>query len=171
MPGGGCLPACSSRSWYDGCMKVHFICRGNVFRSILAEAYLRSLKLEGIQVASSGTVADEEWARNQEYWGETLEFMHEHGLSEFAKPRAHQLTSERLEGSDVVVCMNEVVRQQAEALVKLPDDVLVWDVTDIGEPGRLASNRDERLALIKTVYGEIANNVDQLVDRLREKLL
>jgi predicted protein tyrosine phosphatase len=36
-------------------MNIHFICRGNVLRSLIAETYLRSLELPNITVISSGT--------------------------------------------------------------------------------------------------------------------
>lgn len=37
---------------------IHFVCRGNNFRSRLAEAYLNSKKLPGIKVISSGIEAE-----------------------------------------------------------------------------------------------------------------
>lgn len=36
-------------------MNIHFVCRGNILRSVIAEAHLKSLNLEGITVISSGT--------------------------------------------------------------------------------------------------------------------
>lgn len=38
-------------------MHVHFICRGNSFRSIIAEAYAKSLGLKDMIFTSSGTIA------------------------------------------------------------------------------------------------------------------
>ena len=46
-------------------MIVHFICRGNAFRSIIAEAYLNSLKFENLKATSSGTAAAVDRAGNR----------------------------------------------------------------------------------------------------------
>lgn len=37
-------------------MNIHFICHGNVLRSLIAETYLRSLGIDGVNVASSDTL-------------------------------------------------------------------------------------------------------------------
>jgi protein-tyrosine-phosphatase len=66
-------------------MIIHFICRGNAFRSIIVEAYLNSLEIEDWNVLSSGTAAAPEKARNLTSYGKTLELLEEHGIREFAK--------------------------------------------------------------------------------------
>jgi len=35
-------------------IKIHFVCRGNVYRSVLAEGYLKSKKIKNLEVTSSG---------------------------------------------------------------------------------------------------------------------
>jgi protein-tyrosine-phosphatase len=66
-------------------MIIHFICRGNSFRSIIAEAYLNSLEIKDWTVLSSGTIAVPDKARNLPYYGMTLELLGKHGIREFAK--------------------------------------------------------------------------------------
>ena len=53
-------------------MIIHFICRGNSFRSIIAEAYLKSRRLDGLKVISSGTNAAADKAGNLASHGRTL---------------------------------------------------------------------------------------------------
>ena len=66
-------------------MIIHFICRGNSFRSIIAEAYLNSLKINDLVVLSSGSTAAMAKARNLAYYQMTLELLGRHGLREYAK--------------------------------------------------------------------------------------
>ena len=70
---------------------IHFICRGNSFRSIIAEAYLNSLEVKGWSVLSSGTTAALDKARNLVYFGKTLALLEKHGIWEFAKPSLRDL--------------------------------------------------------------------------------
>jgi protein-tyrosine-phosphatase len=39
-------------------MRVHFVCTGNLYRSRMAEAYLRSKAIPGLEVTSSGVLAE-----------------------------------------------------------------------------------------------------------------
>lgn len=66
-------------------MIIHFICRGNAFRSVIAEAYLNSLELKCLSVLSSGTAATLYRARNLADHRITLELLEEHGIRDFAK--------------------------------------------------------------------------------------
>jgi protein-tyrosine-phosphatase len=87
-------------------MIIHFICRGNVFRSIIAEAYANSLGVTGWSVLSSGTAGALDKAQNLVYHGTTLELLRRHGIGEFAKADyGDQLTQARLAGADITVCM------------------------------------------------------------------
>ena len=65
-------------------MIIHFICRGNSFRSIIAEAYLNSLEIKDSRVLSSGTTAASGRARNLAYYRMTLFLLEKHGIREFA---------------------------------------------------------------------------------------
>jgi protein-tyrosine-phosphatase len=66
-------------------MIFHFICRGNCFRSIIAEAYLNSLGINDASARSSGTVAAAEKAKNLMHYRTTLDLLEQHGIREFAK--------------------------------------------------------------------------------------
>lgn len=145
-------------------MVVHFICRGNAFRSLLAEAYLKSLKLEGVTVFSSGTVAKQYEASNKQNYRKTVDLLARHGLENYTKDHyADPLIPEQAARADVTVCMNQLVIDEARSILELPANTIVWDVADIGEPGRIAHSDSERAKYSEDVFREIADNVDHLV--------
>ena len=68
-------------------MKIHFICRGNVLRSLIAETYVRSLNLDGVTASSSGTSVDLDDPQEQLFLATTKQVLARHGLAQFAKER------------------------------------------------------------------------------------
>ena len=145
-------------------MIIHFICRGNAFRSIIAEAYLNSLEVKGWSVLSSGTTATLHKARNLVYYRKTLELLEEHVIREFAKTDyGDQLTQSRLEKADIAVCMNQRVYDECLQIVAFPAGPLIWSVADVGEPGRIARAESEEQLYREEAYQEIVKNVSRLV--------
>ncbi len=145
-------------------MIIHFICRGNAFRSIIAEAYLNSLAIKDLGVLSSGTAAVLYKARNLADHKVTLELLAEHGIREFAKADyGDQLTQPRLDKADIAVCMNQRVYDECLRCVVFPASPRVWSVADIGEPGRISDVESERWLYREEAYQEIVRNVERLI--------
>lgn len=145
-------------------MIIHFICRGNAFRSIIAEAYLNSLGIKEASVLSSGTTAALNKETNLPYYRKTLELLDSHGIRDFAKAgHGDQLTQSRLEKADVTVCMNQRVYDECLRHVTFHVSPHIWSVADIGEPGRIANSESESLRYREEAYQEIAMNVDRLI--------
>src|SRR5215469_2440731 len=145
-------------------MIIHFICRGNSFRSIIAEAYLNSLEIDGVSALSSGTTAALDKEMNLPNHKKTLELLGTHGIREFAKPGyGDQLTQSRLEKADITVCMNQRVFDECLGLVTFPARPHIWSVADIGAPGRISTVESERQHYREEAYEEIVKNVDRLI--------
>jgi protein-tyrosine-phosphatase len=143
---------------------AHFICRGNSFRSIIAEAYLDSLKIEGWSALSSGTVAAAHKTRNVTAHQLTLDLLARHGIREFAKAAyGDQLTQSRLDEADITVCLNRRVHDDCLEIVTFTVSPQVWLVADIGEPGRVPDGELERELYREDAYQEIVKDVDRLI--------
>ena len=143
---------------------IHFICRGNSFRSIIAEAYLNSLGIKDLRVLSSGTTAAPYNAANLIYYRMTLGLLAEHGIREFAKDGyGDQLTQSRIAAADITVCMNQRVYDECQQRVTFPASPRIWSVADIGEPGRISNTKSERELYREEAYQEIVKDVDLLI--------
>jgi protein-tyrosine-phosphatase len=142
-------------------MNIHFICRGNVLRSLIAETYLRSLNIDGVDVISSGTNVNWDDPQEREYFSNTLDVLKRHEIHMHAKRKPDQLDQDRIDGhSDFVVLMNQRVVDEANKLVILPSDTLNWMITDIGEGHR--TNHEEREQYEEEIYHEIIREVNAL---------
>jgi protein-tyrosine-phosphatase len=146
---------------------IHFICRGNCFRSIIAEAYLNSLEVRGWRVLSSGTTAALDKARNLAPYRNTLALLETHGIRRFAKADyGDLLTESRLEETDIAVCMNQRVYAECREIVTFPAGLRIWSVADLGEPGRIVSAESDKDLYREEAYQEIVKNIDHLVSDL-----
>jgi len=145
-------------------MKLHFICRGNILRSVIAETYLKSLSLTNVNVMSSGTSVNWDDPAEKEHFSNSIKLLERHAIRQFAKEKPEQLTQSRITNFDLVVCMNQRVVDEAQKLVELPANVINWDIVDIGEAHRTVLS--DRELYEEEIYKEITDKVDRLVYEL-----
>ena len=148
-------------------MLVHVICRGNVLRSVIAEAYINGLRIPRTTVMSSGTVAEIHRERNAPNIPRIRQLLHRHGVAEFAKPApGEQLTQPRLDMGNLTVCVNHIVHEEVRSLFTPSVSLVVWDVADIGERGRIPRAERDFDRYLELVYEDVTRHADALVAEL-----
>jgi len=149
-------------------MIIHFICRGNVLRSLIAETYLKSLELPNVIVITSGVVTDANRDSDRPFFENTLRLLASHGLKKYIKDNPEQLTQLRIDNNDMVIVMNDRAFSEAKEIVKLPKTTMVWDITDIGE-GKRTSRIENGREVEEVIYDEITNEIDKFVQKYLKK--
>lgn len=113
-------------------MKIHFICRGNVYRSRMAEAYAKSLlhKDVAVRIYSSGIQAG--LALNGKVDPAAVEALKEDGINNYLSPSWQQTTQELLDNSDLNVFMTNSVYSDAKNDYEIDDSkAIIWNIPDI----------------------------------------
>lgn len=132
-------------------LRIHFICRSNIWRSRIAEAYAKSLLKDddNIIISSSGIEA----GRNLEgdisaYTRQVLEM---DNLWTHAKPKWTQTSQALIDGSDQIVFLDNDIFEDAKSLFNIPKaKTIVWRI-----PGR------------NDVVEQIKQNVRELLSKER----
>lgn len=148
-------------------MKIHYICRGNVVRSLIAETYTKSLKLPNVETSSSGTMADRHRDKDftHKHRKSTIALLDRYGLGLYTKATSDQVSQEKINDQDLVICVNQRAHNEAIELVTLPHDTIVWHVDDIGEGQRILVDND-RTKHEEAIFNEIKNNVKKLLNNI-----
>jgi len=145
-------------------MVVQFICRGNAFRSIIAETYLNSLRIPGVTVLSSGTVGGAHKDSNAESFSEVVALLRQHGTGQYMKgDYGDDVSQDLLDRSDVVICLNKRIYNELASSYVLPQKTYVWDITDMGEAKHVPITEQERTYFLETTYQKITADVDAFV--------
>jgi protein-tyrosine-phosphatase/8-oxo-dGTP pyrophosphatase MutT (NUDIX family) len=147
--------------------KVHFVCRGNTFRSRLAAAYFNTLVGGRFSVTSSGidVLVSTSGIRTTEPYTKAIARAHHlrHGII----THKTQTTEKLLRDADVIVSMNKDVYD--DALKEYRFDIrksLVWHVSDLSDSRKanvLAEHSDTALAgAIAGTFRKIQHLCDDL---------
>lgn len=111
--------------------KIHFICRGNVYRSRMAEAYAIAKTRDNpdIQIDSSGVEA--KLALNGEVDPVAIAHLKDDGIESYASKTWVQTTQELIDAADIVVVMSKSLLADSKSIVNIPNEKLVLiDIPD-----------------------------------------
>ena len=147
-------------------MKIQFICSANVFRSRMAEAYLKSKNISNLIVSSSGIRAQE--GLDGLVCKETIEILKKHDLIQFLSKGWTQTNKKDIEDQDIVIFMENVHYEYCYDLLNC--NILnyeIWNVKDV--PNELQNMEpepvEEILAVSEKIFQEIKNHVDILLKK------
>lgn len=149
-------------------MKVHFVCSGNYYRSRLAEAYLNSQQVPGVEVSSSGTISDIAYDLNGPIAWYALRLMKNNGLIPFMKALPTQTNAEILYEQDLVIFMSTAHYEYArDSLGFDGNNYEIWNISDLDDFREGEYWRDaERMQVTEKTFGEIKEKVDRLTEQL-----
>ncbi len=140
-------------------MKAHFVCRGNTYRSRLAEAYFNSLAIPDWSAVSSGIEASDNL--NGPITTYAARILAAHDIATYGKASWAQSTKENLEESDVVVFMNkDVYLECSDKIRPVLQKYYVWSVEDVNPRGLDAETIE---SLTDATFAEIVEEVSSLV--------
>jgi protein-tyrosine-phosphatase len=110
---------------------VHFICRGGIFRSRVAQAIAtsRADSSDDVRFVSSGIDAQENIYGNIAPWCSYE--LKKHQIEAYAQPSWIQTTQKLIDRSDELIFMSKDVFEDASKIYKLNKPKILWDVEDM----------------------------------------
>jgi protein-tyrosine-phosphatase len=152
---------------------IHFVCTGNAYRSRLAEAYLKSLKLSGFKVSSSGLKALTSLRENGPICWYAMRIATNNKITEFISRMSLQTNVTHLIKADYVIFMHpdnhQLFLQKYQITLK---NYEVWDIPDLHHLGYHKNPNTENLEremihATEDTFKKIQSRVNDLIDRLK----
>lgn len=144
-------------------LKIHFVCRGNSFRSRLAEAYANSKKIPAISATSSGIAADHNL--NGPITWYALRIIKNNNFIEFMSNYWRKTSPEIIGENDVIVFMTQRHYDFCQDYVS-QKMFEIWDIEDIQDLGSTIRDSNSIIESSEDIYAVITKKVDNLISRL-----
>ena len=145
-------------------MTIHFICRGNTYRSRLAETYLKSKQLPNVEVISSGIEADKNLSGPINWYTQRL--IQKNHLINFEKSDWQKTTQELLDKSDLIVFMNQDIYDFCKQNFRFENKKFeVWALEDLIR----VFDVNEAVNKSEATFEEIKKKVEDLQDHLLQQ--
>lgn len=151
---------------------IHFVCTGNVYRSRLAETYLRSKQVSNVEVSSSGIKAAENQYGPIVWYASRL--ITRGKLVPHMKPSWTQTSPEILNTADIVIFMADEHHAYAKTNFNFnKTSYEIWNIGDLKDAGftddKIGTEFDmQRILHTEKIFAEIKKKVDELVTRLKK---
>lgn len=150
--------------------RLHIICAGNIYRSRLAEAYIKSIQIPGLVVSSSGTKASSQNKGSITWYAQRL--LQRNGLTPFMSSYWRDTDSCTLRSSDYVVFIG---KRNYEFCISnkyyVPEKYEIWKLPDFDDSNLPKDfiDKENELKLIEEsqrTFSEIKRRSDELLKRL-----
>jgi len=146
-------------------MTIHFICRGNTFRSRIAETYLNSKQLPNIKAISSGFEADVNDCGPVTWYAQRL--IQDGNLIPFEKPTWDQTTKALLDIGDLTIFMHKNVYEFCVNKLDFGSKKFeLWDIPDIRIHFLTFSEEIKKVEASEKIFAEIKQKIDELIENL-----
>lgn len=155
-------------------MTIHFICTGNTYRSRLAEAYLRSKQIKGINVISSGIAAHRNLSGPIDWYSQRI--IQDKNFVKFESIQWQQTTKELLDKSDFIVFMKYMHLEFCKKeLGYKGNNHKVFDINDLDDDRnkflikpKKSTSFDNILCAraAEKTFGVIMKKIDDLLDEI-----
>lgn len=144
-------------------LKIHFVCRANVYRSRIAEGYFNKISGGKYSVSSSGV---ERWQYPSVFKDSWVRMIaRRHGFENELSQKSHQTTTALLADKDMIVFVKQDVYDEALKLCDFDKSkTTIWHVRDRRDFPVLTRPKVRR----ETTWQEIKDSVDELYAKLEE---
>jgi len=145
---------------------VHFVCTGNVYRSRLAEAYLKGRQLSWLHASSSGIAAEHHFLENGPICWWAMRLIYNDCLAPFMSVSSTQTTAHHLTEANIVIFMSQEHYQYAKDHLGYQGSCYqIWSIADMDE--NLESNDVACIKSAEHTFECIREKVDFLVEDLK----
>jgi protein-tyrosine-phosphatase len=146
-------------------MTIHFICKGNTFRSRLAEAYLNSKQTPNLKVISSGIEAEVNECGPIAWYAQRI--LQNNNLIPFEKPVWEQTTKLLLEKGDLTIFMHQNIYNYAVKHFGFDGkDFEIWEIPDIRIHLLTLEQEFDKIEATEKIYAEIKQKIDELIKEI-----
>lgn len=154
-------------------MIIHFVCRGNAYRSRLAEAYLNSKQFPTLKSISSGIRASENGNGPISWYAQRI--IENENLVPFESLSRQQTTKKLFERADFTIFMQQELYDYCrEKLGFTQKNYEIWDIKDIDEfiyssMGMRPTTEMETIKASEEMFETIKGKIDMLINRFSGK--
>ena len=154
-------------------MIIHFICRGNSYRSRLAEAYLNSKNSSGLKSISSGIIASRNGSGPISWYAQRI--IENEKLVPFESLSWQQTTKEILKQGDFTIFMQQEPYDYCRNRLGFTQkNYEIWDIQDMYEfmsphTDRRPTTEKDKIKASEETYKIIKRKIDDLINRLSKK--
>lgn len=142
-------------------MIIHFVCLGNIYRSRLAEAYLKSKKLANFEVISSGINASDNGYRPISWLTQRL--FEVSNLVLFQKSGWTQTTKELLDSADLTIFFDKEYYEYC--VEQFGYDSKLFEIWPIKDLDKNVKENVEKIKITEETFEVIKQKVNDLIER------